>query len=487
MQKLFTHQQVGLYLGPLICILFSLSANSQEFMPLLAWYTAGIGLWMAVWWASEAIPVPATAFIPLVTFAYFGISSFKETASAFAHPIIFLFLGAFFIALAIERWHLHRRIALKILSYTGTDGKRLIAGFMLTAAFLSMWISNTSTTMMLLPICLSVAKVIVDSIEDIDEKIAKQFYIAILLGLAYGATMGGLSTLIGTPPNALLAGFLKDNYAIEIDFLQWMLIGLPVSLIMLPLGWFVLTHVAFNISIKGGDSVHQYIKHEYKSLGPMSVAEKRVAIIFVLLVLGWVLRRPIASSFGIEGLSDSALAMTAALLLFIIPSGDKQQNKLITWQESANLPWGVLILFGGGLALASAVSSSGLAEWLGNSLQPLSAYSIILLLVCATVLVIFLTELTSNLATTATFLPVVAAIALSADISPLLMTVPVALAASCAFMLPVATPPNAIVFSSGHLTIPDMIRCGIMLNIVATVLLSIIAIFLLPLVFNLSH
>ena len=479
-----THERVGLLLGPLVFLFFSLTGQTQTVMPEMAWYTAGIGLWMAIWWATEAIPVPATAFIPLVTFSYFGIASFKDTAASFAHPIIFLFLGAFFLALAIERWNLHRRVALKILSYTGTDGKRLIAGFMLTAAFLSMWMTNTSTTMMLLPIGLSVAKVIVDSIEGLDEQQSKEFYMAMLLGLAYGSTIGGLSTLIGTPPNALLAAFLKDNYGIEIDFLQWMMVGVPVSLIMLPLGWYVLTHITFNIRLKGDARVAEFIKFEYREMGAMTSAEKRVALIFLLVVLGWILRRPLSASLGVEGLSDSAIAMTGALLLFLVPASHSDNSKLITWHESSRLPWGVLILFGGGLALASAVSKTGLAAWLGGTLEPLTAISIVLLLVCATILVIFLTELTSNLATTATFLPVIAALSLSADISPLLLTVPVALAASCAFMLPVATPPNAIVFSSGHLTIPTMIRCGLILNLIGTILLSIVAIWLVPLVFG---
>ncbi len=486
MSTAMTHERVGLLLGPLVFLLFSFSGQQQAIMPETAWYTAGIGLWMAIWWATEAIPVPATAFIPLVTFGYFGIASFKDTATSFAHPIIFLFLGAFFLALAIERWNLHRRVALKILSFTGTDGKRLIAGFMLTAAFLSMWMTNTSTTMMLLPIGLSVAKVIVDSIDGLDDQQSRDFHMALLLGLAYGATIGGLSTLIGTPPNALLAAFLKDNYGIEIDFLQWMMVGVPVTLIMLPLGWYVLTHIAFKITLKGDARVAEYLRFEYKEMGTMSSAEKRVALIFLLVVVGWILRRPLASVFGLDGLSDSAIAMTGALLLFLVPASNIDNSKLITWHDSSRLPWGVLILFGGGLALASAVSKTGLAQWLGGTLEPLTAVSVVLLLVCATVLVIFLTELTSNLATTATFLPVISALSLSADISPLLLTVPVALAASCAFMLPVATPPNAIVFSSGHLTIPTMIRCGLILNLVGTILLSLVAIWLVPMVFGVA-
>jgi sodium-dependent dicarboxylate transporter 2/3/5 len=476
------YQDIGLIGGPLLFALMMAFDSTQQIMPTEAWRTAATGLWMAIWWATEAIPVPVTAFIPLVTFDLLGISDIKATAAPYAHPVIFLFLGAFVLAIALERWMLHKRIALLILTHTGTDGKRLIAGFMLVSAFLSMWMTNTSTTMMLLPIAISVATVVIENLEQVTVKQKKDFQVALLLGLAFAATIGGLATLIGTPPNALLAGFLNENYGIDIGFAEWMMVGVPVTLVMLPIAWLMLTRLAFKVDIKASPAVHQHLAKLQKELGPMKSAEKRVAMVFVLVVVAWILRRPLTSFIGVEGLSDAGIAMAAALLLFILPSGDKQQYQLLNWSDATRLPWGVLILFGGGLSLAAAVSSTGLAQWLGESLSPLGTFGVVALIIAATGLVIFLTELTSNLATTATFLPVIAAIAIQQDLSPLMLSVPVTLAASCAFMLPVATPPNAIVYASGMLTIPQMIRAGVLLNLFGMFLLACVAIWWAPMI-----
>ncbi|WP_088329553.1 DASS family sodium-coupled anion symporter [Lacimicrobium sp. SS2-24] len=474
------YQDIGLVLGPLAFAIMMLFAASQTAMPDAAWRTAAVGIWMAIWWASEAIPVPATALVPLAMFDILGIASFEEAAAPFANPIIYLFLGAFLLAISVEKWNLHKRIALNLLAVTGTEGRRLIAGFMLVAAFLSMWMSNTSTTLMLLPIALSVAKVIADNLSAASETQIKHFQTALLLGLAYAATIGGLSTLIGTPPNALLAAFLSENYDMKIDFITWMKVGLPVSFIMLPLAWLVLTRVVYKVDIAANPAVDAHLNKLRQELGSMSAAEKRVAVVFVLVITSWIMRRPLTEWLDLEGVTDAGIAMFAALLLFLIPSDKDGVTRLLNWHDASRVPWGVLILFGGGLSLAAAVSNSGLATFLGESLQPLSIFGIAALIIGATALVIFLTELTSNLATAATLLPVVAAIAMQMDISPLLLTVPVTLAASCAFMLPVATPPNAIVFASGMLTIPQMIRCGVLLNILGMVLLSIVAVWWAP-------
>lgn len=474
------YQDVGLVLGPAIFVIMMLFDSSQTSMSPEAWRVAGVGLWMATWWATEAIPVPVTAFLPIVTFPLLGISNIADTTSAYANPIIYLFLGAFILALAVERWMLHKRIALHILSLTGTDGKRLIGGFMLVAALLSMWMTNTSTTMMLMPIALSVASVIASNNDHLSPQQNKAFQAAMLLGLAYAATIGGLATLVGTPPNALLAAFLTENYGIKITFANWMMVGVPVTLIMLPLAWYSLTHISFKIDVPANKKVQDYLSNLKTDLGAMSLAEKRVAMVFVAVVVLWILRRPINAWFGFSGLSDAGIAMTAALLLFLLPSGNKEQGQLMVWENVSRLPWGVLILFGGGLSLASAVSSTGLAEFLGQSLTPLGGFGIFALIIAATGLVIFLTELTSNVATAATFLPVVAAVAIELGVSPLLLCVPITLAASCAFMLPVATPPNAIVFASGVLNIPQMVRAGVLLNIIGMILLSIVSIWLAP-------
>jgi solute carrier family 13 (sodium-dependent dicarboxylate transporter), member 2/3/5 len=489
------YQDVGLLLGPIIFTTLMYFSTDQDVMSVAAWRTAAVGLWMAIWWATEAIPVPVTAFLPIVTFPMLGIASLKEATAAYSNPIIFLFMGAFLLALAVERWHLHKRIALSILSVTGTDGNRLIGGFMVVAALLSMWMTNTSTTMMLMPIALSVTTVICDNIDGLSKSRKSNFQVAMLLGLAYATTIGGLATLVGTPPNALLAAFIQENYGIEISFARWMALGVPIMCMMLPLTWLLLTRFTFKVDIPANQHTQAHINKLRSELGPMTHPEMRVAIIFALVIVFWILRRPIASWFDADFLTDPGIVMAAALLLFILPSGAEHnddsnshrpaaQPQLMTWHDASRLPWGVLILFGGGLSLAASVSSTGLAQWLGESLMPLGDMGILLLIIAATGVVIFLTELTSNLATTATFLPVMAAVALQLNISPLLLCIPITLAASCAFMLPVATPPNAIVFASGLLSIPQMVRAGILLNILGMALLTAVAVWWSPYIFG---
>ncbi len=440
---------------------------------------AAIGVLMAVWWATEAIPLPVTALLPIIAFPLFGVADIDAAAAPYANPIIYLFLGGFIVALAVERSDLHRRIALVIFRYMGNSGRGLVAGFMFAAALLSMWISNTSTTLMLFPIAVSLAMVVAETSPELTQKQRHDFQVALLLGLAYGASIGGLATLVGTPTNAFMAGFLQSEYQIEIPFAQWMMIGIPVTIILLPLGWLLLVRVLFPVSFASSPQTLAELELRYAALGAMSTAEKRTAILFALLVAGWILRAPITAALGIEGLSDAGVAMVVALLAFLIPSG-KPGEALVLWADTTRLPWGVLILFGGGLSLAAALSSSGLTLWLGQQLAPLGAINHILLIVALTSLVIFLTELTSNVATTATLLPVVAALAVELSIDPLMLVMPVTIAASCAFMLPVATPPNAIVFSSGEVTIKEMMRAGFWLNIISIVLVSAVAIWLVP-------
>jgi sodium-dependent dicarboxylate transporter 2/3/5 len=343
-----------------------------------------------------------------------------------------------------------------------------------------MWMTNTSTTMMLLPIVLSVINVIHENVEDLSERSRNDFAIAMLLGLAYSASIGGLATLVGTPPNALLIGFLAENYDIEISFARWMTVGIPVTLVMLPIAWIVLTRLMYTVEVPASEAVNKHLHRLREEMGPITIPERRVAIIFVLVVLSWMLRRPVTELLGIKGVTDPGIVMTAAVLLFLVPSGSKTGGRLMTWENALRLPWGVLILFGGGLSLAAAVSNTGLAFWLGESLAPLNALGLAVLVVASVTLVIFLTELTSNLATTATLLPVMAAIAVQAGLPPLLLTVPITIAASCAFMLPVATPPNAIVFATGQLTIPQMARAGVVLNLIGIVIVTIIALYLAP-------
>ena len=476
-------KQIGLWIGPLAFLLMLLTSDSQEAMSRDAWLVAGVGIWMATWWSTEAIPVAATAFIPLVSFPVLQVMPVKAVAQSYAHPTIFLFMGAFVLALAVEKWSLHRRIALTVLSKTGTDGRKLILGFMLAAALLSMWMTNTSTAMMLLPIAVSVAAMVAEKSVGVSDADKRRFQVSLLLGLAYATTIGGMSTIIGTPPNVLLAGFVEETYGRQIAFFDWMLIGLPLALVLLPLGWFVLTRIAFRVDVPASPEAAEVIRDMRIQMGVMSAPERRVGLLFLMVVTLWMSRKWLNTLSGLEGLSDAGIVMAAALLLFVIPSEKGSASRLMDWDDVARLPWGVLILFGGGLALAAQVSGSGLAVWLGESLLPVANLGTFVLVVAAAGLVVFLTELTSNLATTATFLPVIAAIAPQSGIEPLVLCVPVTLAASCAFMLPVATPPNAIVFSSGVLTIPEMVRAGFFMNLVALVVLTLLATLAVPLVF----
>ena len=477
-------QQAGLWIGPIVALSMLVTAGWQDAMPRNAWIVAGVGLWMAVWWSTEAIPVAATAFIPLVSFPLLQVMSVKAVAQSYAHPTIFLFLGAFLLALSVEKWALHRRIALSVLVRTGTDGRKLILGFMTASALLSMWMTNTSTAMMLLPIATSVAAMVVEKSTGVSDDEKRAFQVALLLALAYATTIGGMSTIIGTPPNVLLAGFIEETYGIQIAFFDWMLIGLPLALVLLPLGWVVLTRVAFRVDVPASSKVAGVIHSMREEMGAMTSPERRVGLLFLTVVALWMARKWLNEVPGLEGLSDAGIVMAAALLLFVIPSGNGSPARLMQWDDVARLPWGVLILFGGGLALAAQVSGSGLAVWLGESLLPVAGLGTLVLVAAAAGLVVFLTELTSNLATAATFLPVVAAIAAQSGIEPLVLCVPVTLAASCAFMLPVATPPNAIVFSSGALTIPQMIRAGILMNLIAMMTLTLLAVILVPTVFS---
>jgi len=474
-------QQVGLLAGPVAALLVFVFFRPEGLAPA-GYATAAVATLMAIWWASEAVPVAVTAFLPLILFPLLGIAPIDETAPSYAHPTIYLFLGGFVMALAIERAGLHRRVALLVFRTVDVNGRALVGGFMLTAAVLSMWISNTSTTLMMLPIVMSVLAVIRDHMSELSDREHSDFETAMLLGLAYGATLGGMTTLVGTPPNAFMAGFMQSNYAIEIDFARWMVVGIPLAVVMLPISWIVLTRVLFRVDFKASEEARRDMRRLSGDIGPLTKAEIRVAVIFLLLVFGWVARKPLASWLDLAGLSDPGIAMTAAVATFLVPSGSQSGN-LMTWTETQRLPWGVLILFGGGLALAGGMSGSGLTLWIGQQLAPLSQVHIAVLIIAATAMVIFLTEMTSNLATTATFLPVIAALAVETGNDPLIFVIPVTLAASCAFMLPVATPPNAIVFSSGFLSIPRMIRAGIFLNLIGIGFLSLIAIFLAPKVF----
>ena len=473
------HQVVGLFLGPLLAISMLLS-GAPEGLSHAGWMTACVGVLMAIWWATEAVPIAVTALMPIVVFPMLGIASIQDTVPPYANKVIFLFLGGFIVAYAMQRWNLHRRIALTVLQHVGGNGQSLIGGFMLASAVISMWVMNTSTTMMMLPIAVSIIGVIHNSVDHLDDRGKEHFQYALLLGIAYAATIGGMATLVGTAPNALLAAFMQESYGTEIDFASWMLVGLPLSALMLPLAWLTLTRVVFKVDFRTSGEGKATLRRLKEELGPITAPERRVAVVFVLMAVAWVSRPVLVTIPGLSGLDDSVIAIGGAVALFILPSGDKSDPLLLRWNYAERLPWGVLLLFGGGLTLASSVSRTGLAEWLGGTLQAVGTLPLPVIVIIAAAMIIFLTELTSNTATTATFLPVVGAIAIESGFDPIVLTVPVTFAASCAFMLPVATPPNAIVFGSGMLTIPKMAKAGIALNFVGIVVVSLIALYLGP-------
>jgi solute carrier family 13 (sodium-dependent dicarboxylate transporter), member 2/3/5 len=428
-----------------------------------AWRVAAVAVLMAVLWLSEGLPIPVTALLPLVLFPVLGVGPIEQAASPYANPLVFLFLGGFIIALAIERWNLHRRIALSVIHAIGAREDLQVAGFMLATALLSMWVSNTATTVMMLPVAMSIVPKTANG--DVDPA-RRGFATALLLSLAYAANIGGMATLIGTPPNAFLAGFMLENYGVQIGFAEWMVLAVPISIVMFIVCWVLLTRVQYRLSREELPGARRAIAEALRSLGPASRAEKRVAIVFAATALLWITRPVIDRFFPGLMLSDTGVALLGALALFVIPSGRRRGEFLMNWRTAEKLPWGVLLLFGGGLSLAAAVSGSGLAAWIGASLGAFANWPSIMVVVLVATLIVFLTELTSNLATTATFLPVVAALAISIDYPPLYLAIPAVLAASWAFMMPVATPPNAIVFASGHITIPQMVRAGLVLNLI---------------------
>ncbi len=441
---------------------------------------------MATWWISEAIPIPATALVPLVAFPALGIADIGPAAAPFANPLIFLFLGGFLIAAALQRWGLPRRIALHTIQLVGTRPTSIVLGVMLSSAFLSMWVSNSATAMTMLPIGLSLISLVGDG-PTTDGGVAASgrsthFPTVLMLGIAYACTIGGLATLVGTPPNAFLAGFVNESYGIEVGFAQWMALGVPLTAVGLPLVYLVLTRLLYPLDrepLVGGATL---IRDELERLGPMTEPERRVLVVFGLTALLWM-GRPLLDHW-VAGLSDPGIAMFGALLLFVLPAGRRRATRLLEWSSAQRVPWGVLILFGGGLSLAAAFTATGLTDWIGGRFAGLGSWPSAALVLTVVTVVILLTELTSNTATAAAFLPVMGSVAVGIGDSPLLLAVPAALAASAAFMLPVATPPNAIVYGSGAVSMGQMVRAGLVLNLLFVGLITAAAMLLLPVLFG---
>ncbi len=450
--------------------------------------TGAIATLMAIWWLSEAIPLAATALMPIVLFPLSGALGLSETTSRYAHPLIFLFMGGFLLGLGMQRWGLHKRIALTTILIVGTRPRRLIAGFMVSTAMLSMFVSNTATAIMLVPIALSVIDLIERRMGGDDEGKLASFSTALMLSIAYAASIGGMGTLIGSPPNTILAGFMQERFGVEITFLGWMTVAMPVVVIFLPIAWVYLVWFASPVTLGELPGGRGLIREELRALGPMGRGEWIVFVVFACTAIAWI-TRPVLVDLGraleftpLIALTDTGIAMLGGLSLFLIPVDVRRRTFALDWETASKMPWGVLLLFGGGLALAHAMKSGGLDVFLGSGFSGLGGAPIVVLIALVALLMTFMTELTSNTAVTNALLPVLAGVGLELGIErPMFLLLPATFAASCAFMLPVASPPNAIVFASGRITIGRMARAGLVLNLVGVVLITLASLVLVPL------
>ena len=473
-------KNIGLILGPLVFFLIKICYHptdlSEEGLAILA-----STLWVAIWWITEAVPIYVTALIPIILFPLSGGLELKQTTAAYGHKFVFLFIGGFILAIAIEKWKLHKRIALNIIKLVGTKKPNIILGFMIATAFLSMWISNTATAVMILPVGLAIISQLKDNPKTIENE-NKIFGKTLMLAIAYSASIGGMATLIGTPPNLVLAGVIKTSYNVEINFLQWMSFGLPISIFLLFICWKYLTSIAYKFDNQNFDSGLNEIKNQLKNLGKISYEEKSVMIVFIATALAWITQSLIIKKY-IPAIDDTIIAIISAVILFILPNKNRTK-KLLSWEDTVKLPWGILLLFGGGMALAKGFDTSGLAIWIGKQMNFFDAIPLLALLLVLITMVNFLTEITSNLATTAMLLPVLVALAETIDVNAYYLLVGATVAASCAFMLPVATPPNAVIFGSKILKIDDMIKKGFWMNLISITILTAAVYWILPIIWQ---
>jgi sodium-dependent dicarboxylate transporter 2/3/5 len=434
---------------------------------------------VATWWITEAMPIAATSLLPIILFPLSGALPLDDTTSSFGHRYIFLYLGGFILALSIEKWNLHKRIALNIINLIGADVRKIILGFMIATAFLSMWISNTATAVMMLPIGIAIVKQMKD-LKSTPEDENLIFGKALMLSIAFSASIGGMATLIGSPPNLVFAGIVQKLYGTEISFLDWFIVGLPISVFLLAISWVYLTRVAFKFQQVEFEEGQIEIKRQLSGLGKMSYEEKIVLSVFILTGFAWISRSFFLNIF-IPNLDDSIIALIAGVCLFLFNSSSPDDTeKIMHWEDAVKLPWGILLLFGSGLAIAAGFQASGLATFIAEKMVHLNGYSIFIILLVVITAVNFLTEITSNLATIAMLLPILAPTAVVLDIHPFLLMAGATFAASCAFMMPVATPPNAVVFGSNYLKISDMVRVGIVMNVISIIFIMIMVYFILP-------
>ena len=472
-------QKVGLFTGPLLFFLVLLMPL-PEGMSVEASRVAAVALLMACFWMAETVPIPATAMLPIFLFPLLDIMPTGDTTLSYGNEILFLFMGGFLIAVAMQKWHLHRRIALNVIIRVGSSPNRLVLGFMLATALLSMWISNTATCVMMTPVAIAVVEQTRMEMAHDTPGGGYNFGTALMLGIAYSSSAGGVATLVGTPPNAILIGIIDTLYGYQISFVDWMKLGIPVSICMLATIWFILTRVIYPMddANTSSEQAHQHIQRQLDDMGPMTGEEKKVAILFFLVAMSWILRGLFTPEW-LSFVSDPAIAMCGAFLLFIMPAGRDKGGFILDWDTAKNIPWDIIILMGGGFALASGFSESGLTAWLANQLTILQGVHFFVLIVVVVLFVTFLTEMTSNAATATLFIPVMGALAISMELHPFALMVPAALGASFAFMLPVATPPNAIVFASRQITIGQMARTGLVLNLLGAMIISTLSYLLL--------
>ena len=474
---------LGLILGPILFLVIMIFVDAEG-LSFEAKCILASTAWMAIWWVTECVPISVTALLPIVLFPLTGGMHLATTTAAYGHKLVFLFVGGFLIALAIEKWHLHKRLALNIIRVTGSNKSRVILGFMLATAFLSMWISNTATSIMILPVGLAIISQLKDdpkTVENENEVFGKSLMIAI----AYSASIGGMATLIGTPPNMVLAGVVEESYGIKLNMFDWMKFGVPLSSFLLFVCWLYLTKIAFKFKNEEFSAGKEEILRQINKLGKFSNEEIKVLVVFTLTALGWIFRGSIETIFPM--IDDTIIAIFFAVTLFIIPTKNQKTNTtLLVWNDTVKLPWGILILFGGGMAIASAFGKSGLALWIADLLTNLNDVSLFLIILIIVTSINLLTEVTSNMATTAMLLPVLVTIALAIDVHPYFLLVAATLAASCAFMLPISTPPNAVVFGSGFLKIEDMFKKGVWMNLISIITITLVVYYTLPYVFEMT-
>lgn len=448
-------------------------------------FVLSIAVLMISCWVLDALPLPVVALLPIILFPIFNISSIKEVTKSYSDSIIFLFMGGFFLGIAIEKWNLHKRIALGIINITGTNGNRIILGFILATGFLSMWLSNTATTMIMFPIAMSVIHVI-----EVNQQAGhniRNFSLTLMLSIAYASNFA-LGTIIGTPPNVAYVNYISDKFNYNIGFTDWMIVFTPLTIVLLFMLYWVLVKWLYPNNIKHSEKGNQFIKEEIEKLGPLSLPEKRVSIVFIITVLLWIFKDIINSFQKLLVLDDTIIAMMAAVSLFIVPSGkivEEKKTQLLDWLDTKKMAWGILILFGGGIALAKALEDAKLMEQFGNFLASYSTGNTLLMIFIVTTASVFLSEVMSNVAQVIVMAPVISSLAISLHMDPLLLGIPMTLGASCASMLPMGTPPNAIVFASGHIKMKDMIKTGFVLNWICIILITLFCYFLQPMIMKL--